>query len=303
MEKLNYVHQKTGSFESKLIQFLLGISGFKKRFTRLVIKNKFPKKPARIPSGMAKTNSIAEIEHFGRKTWIISPKSIDPDRLILYFHGGAYFGNISGLHWAFIRQLLLHTQSQVIIPDYPLAPESTCEEVHQFAKTLYLEILSKYPSKQITMMGDSAGGGLTLGLCQHLMVSDLKIPYQIILLSPWLDVTMSNPDIHLTDKKDKILSLEGLKIAGQQYAGNIHPNDFRVSPIYGELSGLCPISVFTGTHDILLSDARKLKQLLENAGVENHHFEYPGMFHDWMLVTQMKESGMVLKQISKFMTT
>jgi acetyl esterase/lipase len=303
MGNFDYVHGEPYSIESKFIQLLSGILGMKKRFTRMVTKNKFPKKPARIPSDMAKTYNIEEIEHFGRKTWIISPKSVDPDRMILYFHGGAYFSNISGLHWAFIRQLLLHTQSQVIIPDYPLAPESTCEEVYQFAKTLYLELLTKYPSKQITIMGDSAGGGLALGLCQHLMVSHHKIPDQIILLSPWLDVTMSNPDIPLTDKYDKILSTEGLKIAGQQYAGNIHPKDFRVSPIYGELSGLCPISVFIGTHDVLLADARKLKQLLEAAGVENHYFEYPGMFHDWMLVTQMKESGQVIQQISRIMTS
>lgn len=301
MDKLIYLHEELPGFESKLIQVLMGFFRFKKRFTRLVIRNKFPKKPASIPSGIAKSNRIDAIDHQGRKTWIISPKSVDPDRLILYFHGGAYLSNISGLHWAFIRQLLVHTQSKVFIPDYPLAPEANCEEVHHFAETLYQDILTKYPSARITLMGDSAGGGLALALAQSLNASKLKNPDQLILLSPWLDVTMSHPDIPVVDAKDKILSIEGLRIAGQYYAGKMDVKDFRVSPIYGNMSGLCRVSVFIGTHDLLWPDSKRLRETLQSAGVGYRYFEYPGMFHDWMLVTRLKEAKDVIAKISRIM--
>ncbi|HAQ38384.1 MAG TPA: alpha/beta hydrolase [Saprospiraceae bacterium] len=301
MEKRVYIHEAPNSFESKLIQIMLGFFRFKKRFTRLVIRNKFPKKPSRIPAVLNKNNHIEEISHEERKVWIITPKSVDPDRLILYFHGGAYLSNISSLHWAFIRQLLLHTKSRIVVPDYPLAPESNCEAVHHFAEMLYLQLLAKYPLEQIILMGDSAGGGLALALAQSLNTSKHKKPVHIILLSPWLDVTMSHPDIPMVDAKDKILSIDGLQKAGQYYAGKMDVKDFCVSPIYGDMSGLCPVSVFIGTHDLLWPDCKRFREMLESAGVGYRYFEYPGMFHDWMLVTQMKESGQVIKQISRIM--
>ncbi len=296
-----YVHDEPPGFESKLIQILLGFFRFKKRFTRLVIRNKFPKKPVRIPAVFNKNNHIDEISHEGRKVWIITPKSVDPNRLILYFHGGAYYSNISGLHWSFIRQLLVHSQSKVVIPDYPLAPEANCEEVHQFAERLYEYIMARWPSGQIILMGDSAGGGLALALAQSLAASNHKNPDQIILLSPWLDVSMSHPDIPMVDAKDKILSIDGLRIAGQYSAGKMDIKDYRVSPIYGNMSGLCPVSVFTGTHDLLFPDARRFREIMESSGVDYRYYEYPGMFHDWMLVTRLKEAKDVISKISRIL--
>lgn len=186
----------------------------------------------------------------------------------------------------------------MVIPDYPLAPESTCVEVHHFAETLYQDILAKYPSTRITLMGDSAGGGLALGLNQRLMAKGHKTPDQIILLSPWLDVTMSRPDIPMVDAKDKILSIDGLQKAGQYYAGKMEVKDFRVSPIYGNMSGLCPVSVFIGTHDLLWPDSKRFREKLEFYGVGYRYFEYPGMFHDWMGVTRLKEAKDVVSKIA-----
>jgi acetyl esterase/lipase len=148
-------------------------------------------------------------------------------------------------------------------------------------------------------MGDSAGGGLALGFAQKIRNEKLKQPEQIILFSPWLDLSMSNPEIVKFDKFDKILSIEGLKIAGKKYADAMSLTDFRVSPIYGDFSNLGMISIFTGTSDVLIADARKLKQLLEIQNINFNYFEYSGMFHDWVVVTSLSETKDVLSRINE----
>ena len=146
-------------------------------------------------------------------------------------------------------------------------------------------------------MGDSSGGGLAIGFTQQLRNENKKQPSEIIAFSPWLDITMSNPNIRMYEKKDKILSIKGLKSAGQKYAGNTDSKDYRVSPIYGDFAGICRISIFIGTNDILIADAHKLKQIMRVQNSNFNYFEYPGMFHDWVIFTGLKESDDVMNKV------
>ena len=166
-------------------------------------------------------------------------------------------------------------------------------------KDLFTRLITEYPAKRIVFMGDSAGGGLALGFTQQLRDENKKQPDQIIIFSPWLDVTMSNPILERLDKEDNLLSIAGLKNAGQKYAGNLDLKDFRVSPVYGDLTGMCRISVFTGTRDILNADAQKFKQLMKDQNISFNYFEYPDMFHDWVIITSLKESLDVINKVDK----
>jgi len=170
---------------------------------------------------------------------------------------------------------------------------------YQFIDAVYAKIISEYSDKQIIFMGDSAGGGLALGFALKIKNEDIKQPEQIILFSPWLDVSMANPEIAKFDKCDKILSVHGLKIAGKNYAGNLGVTDYRVSPIYGEFSNLGRISIFVGTNEIFIADTRKLKHFMEERHISINYFEYPGMFHDWVIVPNLRETKDVIHWISK----
>ena len=146
-------------------------------------------------------------------------------------------------------------------------------------------------------MGDSAGGGLALGYAQKICIENVKQPEQIILFSPWLDVAMVNTEMAKYEKLDKILSVKGLKIAGEKYAGDLDVNDCRVSPIYGDFTRLGKISIFIGTNEVFIADTRRLKALLEEQQVDFNYFEYPRMFHDWVVVTSLSETKDVLIKI------
>jgi acetyl esterase/lipase len=275
----------------------MGLFGMKRAMESRIVNNTYKKEPATIPKSILKRFSVEVEELMGRKVWIISPKNFENKTAILFLHGGAYYANITQLHWRLVEKLIVSTNAIFIVPDYPLAPESTCVNTYQFLDAVYVILISKFSSKQIVFMGDSAGGGLALGYAQKIRNEDIKQPEQIILFSPWLDVSMTNPEMAKYDKLDKILSINGLKIAGKNYSGEMNITDFRVSPIYGNFTNLGRISIFIGTNEVFIADARKFKQLLEAQNIDFNYFEYSGMFHDWVVVTNLKETKDVLIKI------
>ena len=145
-------------------------------------------------------------------------------------------------------------------------------------------------------MGDSAGGGFALALAQKMLTEGVVQPSQIILLSPWLDISLSNPLIEQLDMLDPFLGIEGLKLAAQAYAGDTSLNHYQLSPIHGPLDGLGQISLFIGTKEILLADTRKLKDLMHRKNIPLNYFEYEDMVHVWMFLN-LPESKKARQQI------
>lgn len=298
MNPIDYIHNTPPSLMSRILQTTMKFIGMKRRTERKMVRNTFDKEPAPLKKSLLRNFHNHEMDLNGRKVWTISPKEHKSDLVILYLHGGAYMGNILKLHWDLIEQLLKKTQATIIIPDYPLVPEATYQEIYQFVENLYAQLLVQNPNERIVFIGDSAGGGFALGFTQQLRNENRKQPDQLLLFSPWLDVTMSNPNIQIIDKKDQLLSIKGLKSAGEKYAGSIALDDYRVSPIYGNFSGLCPISIFTGTNDLLYPDAQKWNQLMKTQNGNFNYFEYPSMFHDWVIITSLKESQDVISKVA-----
>lgn len=108
-------------------------------------------------------------------------------------------------------------------------------------------------------MGDSSGGGLAFGFAMMLRDEKISQPNQIILLSPWLDITMSNNDILEIDKKDKILGVKSLQMAGKLYADTLDLRNYRASPIFGDVSGIGAtgyISVSINCHSYRLAPTK-----------------------------------------------
>ncbi len=297
MTDLEYLHTLPASAQAKLIQQVMRWIGMKKKMERKMLFNLFEKDPA-IPSISLRRNfSVKESALQGRKVWTISPPSQRSDTVILFLHGGAYMANINKQHWDFVGQLVSKTHAVLVVPDYPLAPEATFVETYEFLDHLYEAILDGYSDRRIIFAGDSAGGGLALGFIQHLNNTNRKLPEQTILFSPWLDLTMSDPNLKTFAEEDNILTIRGLKSAAVKYAGDTDLHDFRLSPMYGNFSGLGRISVFTGKRDLLHADALQFKQLMEHQQIPIAWFEYPEMFHDWVIITSLKESRDAIEKV------
>jgi monoterpene epsilon-lactone hydrolase len=171
------------------------------------------------------------------------------------------------------------------VPIYPLAPELTAKQTLPAMRSLYGELAERYGAKNTTIMGDSAGGGMTLALAQQLAADGGDMPGCLVLFSPWLDATAKGDGQASIEPNDRMLAISGLEACGRRYAGDLELEDPRVSPLFGELDGLAPMAIFAGTSDILLVDARRLVEKLQALGVNNFLYrEYKDMFHVWMLL-------------------
>lgn len=294
-----YIHSHAPGFQSKLIQSALGFLGVKKRMKQKIEQNGYSKNPAKIPKSILKKLNVGIDEVDNRKIWTISPKQNRSNAIILFLHGGAFVANISSMHWLFIEQLISLTGAAVVVPDYPLAPDTTCTITYQFLDAVYAKLIHNVSQKQVILMGDSAGGTLALGFALTTKNKVQGKPHDVILFSPWLDATLSNPDIARFDPLDKILNVEGLKLAAQKFAGGMDLKDVPISPINGDFSNLGAVFIFAGTHELFVADTRKLMQLTSKQHVNMHYYEYPAMFHDWVLVPNLPEAKDVLQKVAK----
>lgn len=223
-------------------------------------------------------------EYAGRKVFIVKPKNqIESACTILYMHGGSYVAEVTKEHWEFIRKIAVDTNSTVIVPDYPLTPKYTYKDVFRMIEPLYKEIIEKVDSNNLIVMGDSAGGGLSLALMEKISEEGLNIPKKIVLISPWVDVRLNNSKIEEVQKNDKELNKEILKLAGIAYAGEDGINSYLVNPIDGDLSMLKNITIFTGTNDILNPDVHLLQEKAKEQDTAIDIKEYESAGHIWFI--------------------
>ncbi len=203
------------------------------------------------------------------------------DYTIFYVHGGAYVEEPIPNHWQFLDTLVQKTGCQIIMPDYPLAPNHVYSEAYEFLENLYRDYVTANPDKKMILMGDSAGGGLSLGLAEDFKSIGIKDPDEIILMSPWVDVTLSNPEIEQYESDDPLLS-RAVRACGEYWAGDTPLTDWKVSPLYGDLSDIKNVTLFVGTREILYPDDIKLFEYLKDDPSNELHIG-KGMNHVYPL--------------------
>jgi epsilon-lactone hydrolase len=276
------------SLQSKIVKIILRLTGRKKKVGRVRewVESGKPKTLNDRPSAkMRERHRVSTREINGRTIWTVAPREEASEKCVYYLHGGGYVNGFSKYHWNFISKLVSELRCTVVAPDYPLTPDHRVHEVFDLVFPLYQELLAAAGSSNLVVMGDSAGGGMGLALAMRARDEGIEQPSDVILLSPWLDVTMTNPEALDVDRFDPFLDLEGLRYLGEIYAGDTELTNYLVSPIYGSLQNLAPLTVFIGTHDLFVADCRKLEARAQAAGVEIDYHEYDSMIHVWMLIS------------------
>lgn len=294
---ITYIHQNKPSLLARNVKVGARLFVPKNSIKNKLDKDSFVSLAAPIPKKYLREFQIDIYQVNCRNVYKFSPKENKSKKIILYLHGGAYINNIFAGHWHFIAQLVRATSCTLIIPDYPLAPALSYLDAFAMLDETYTMLLSETDSQNIIFMGDSAGAGLALAFAEKLSQDGISQPEQLILISPWLDVSMTNPKIEAVQKTDPILNAKTLVMAGKAWSGNTDVENYLISPIYGNLEGLPVISIFIGTHDVLYPDCRKLKLLMNEQKILLNYYEYPKMFHVWVLFPFLKESKFAFEQI------
>lgn len=235
------------------------------------------------PTRLRRRHAVSSRDVEGFACWTVAPRGPGAGRAAVYLHGGAYVSEIAPQHWALVSKLA-DAGVRVEVPIYGLAPQHTHREASPFVTAVYRDLVAEVAPSAVTLAGDSAGGGLALALAQSLGGAGLPQPRQLVLLAPWLDLTLGNPAIPAVERDDPWLSRVGLVEAGLAWAGGDDPRDPRLSPLEGPLTGLAPAHVLVGTRDIASPDAVLLAERAAAAGAPVRLTVCPGAVHVHPLV-------------------
>lgn len=226
---------------------------------------------SKVPDNIKEKCHVKEEKYQERNVFVLTPKGKKTRKTIFYLHGGSYIAELTPTYWEFLSDITQKTGATIIVPDYPLAPQYHYTDVFRMIMPLYQETVKKVNQEHVILMGDSAGGGMTLALVQKIGEEKLAMPSKTILISPWLDVTMENPEIKGKQEKDKMLNVELLKLAGISYAGDEKDTkNYLVSPIYGPVEDLEDVVIYTGTDDVLNPDVHKLQSIAKEKRSRNN---------------------------------
>ena len=252
---------------------------------------------ARVPGYMKDEYNISEEEVENRPVYTITPKKGSTnDLVIMYVHGGSYVGDLEKEHWKTCSDIINQLGCTIIVPDYPLTPKYNYKDTINMMEVLYKKIIENIEPTNFVVMGDSAGGGLSLALLEKVGEENIQMPNQTILISPWLDVRMNNPEIEEVEPNDPELNKSALKIAGENYAGKDGIDSYLVNPIDGPLDKLKNVSIFTGTNDILNPDVKILEERAKSVGTTINVYETEGATHVWLLYKYKDEENDPLVQ-------
>jgi epsilon-lactone hydrolase len=268
---------------TKLLYFILRRFNAKRIATRAFLK---PTRSERFnfPNRLKKVFISNQFLVKNRSVVTFEPKNSSANKHLFFLHGGAYAAEATSAHWRMIEDLIKNTFFKLSFIDYPLVPEHSYKEAHEMVFHAYTKLVELNPDDDFYFLGDSSGGGFCLSLAQILRnVHFKKMPVKIVLLSPWIDISMSNPEIKELEKKDLLLNPKALLICSQKFADNLDLQDPIVSPLYGSMEKLHNIGIFVGTHEIFLPDCRRLKRKIEKSNSEVFYKEYEAMQHDWMI--------------------
>ncbi|NOJ60245.1 alpha/beta hydrolase fold domain-containing protein [Arthrobacter sp. 260] len=262
--------------------------------------------PAPLTRALRRQCSIEDYLVDGVRTLTLRPRSGGSGRHIIYTHGGTYINELAIVHWWIIAALIRSTGATVTVPLYRLAPEHTVTEAYRYLTAVYERVLSTTAADDVVLAGDSAGAGLAVGQALHFAAADLPRPGRLVLFSPWLDITGTNPDIPQYDRVDPMLGVPGAVEAGRWWAGDADPRHPSLSPVFASptaLAGLPPTSIYQGTRDICMADALAFERGMRDAGGDVTLHRFAGAFHVFVGMPWLPESRAVFADIAETLPT
>ncbi len=236
-------------------------------------------------------------------TAFINPAVDTRNKAILFLHGGGFVTGGIKTHLHLCITLANSLQTTVILPEYRLAPENPFPAALDDAEKIFLWMIKDgFKPENITLMGDSAGGGLALSLIQILQESSNNLPFAVVCLSPWADLTLSGDSIINNASAEIILRKDELADWADFYTIGSKKTNPLISPLFANYNGFPKILIQVGSDEMLLDDACRVHQNAEKAGTFSVLRVWDGMWHDWHLFGNLiPEARKAIAEIKEFL--
>lgn len=241
----------------------------------------------------------------GRLTFhrITTPAS-RPERNVLYLHGGGYISGAPAYYRHFTWRIANAVRACVWALEYRLAPEHPFPAALEDAVAGYTWLADRMPdTRQLFVMGDSAGAGLALCLLLKLRDDAGSLPGAAVAMSPWTDLALTGRSLASNAAADPMLNAGNLPEVVQYYLDGADPRTPYASPLYGDPAGLPPVLIQVGSDEILRDDAVRMAEKLREKNPHSRLEIWSRMPHVWQLfVPVLPEAHRAIAQIGEFIS-
>lgn len=252
--------------------------------------------------GAVPRDAIAERAHLGqiKGEWLRVDET-EPQRLILYLHGGGYIAGSPETHRPLIARLCKAAGAAALSLNYRLGPEYPFPAGLRDVVDAYRFLINKgFPPESVVLAGDGAGGGLAFASLLAIRNAGLAMPAAIVAMSPWADLSLSGWSILENAREDVVLSFELLFVSARHYLQGANPADHYASPVFGLFRDFPPIMVHAGSRELLRDDAARLGELAAAANVPVSVEVYDGMHHVFQASPYAPEAKVSLGRLGHF---
>ncbi len=286
------------SFTYYITLLVIKLKGIKKDFSKDPIDfKKIRKEDVHYPKGKFFNRNI--LRNFKISDTLITEIGLENNlnNLLIFVHGGAFISGPSQHHWDSIKEIVKQTNYKVWMCDYPKSPKNKITKISENIDLVYKTALETYSPNQISFIGDSAGGTLVASLIQRLIKNSIELPNKIILVSPVMDASMSNPEIEKIDIIDPMLSKKGVLSAKKMCVENNDLNNVMISPLYGSFEKFPQTILFLAENDITYPDQKLAVQKFIEAKINFEFIVGKNMPHIWPFLPVMREAKASLNEI------
>lgn len=253
-------------------------------------------------SPMAEGIASEAVEAEGVHGFWLRPERAEPGAAILFLHGGGYGLGSAKAYRGFVSQIVSRTGIPALAIDYPLAPEATLPAAPSAAIAAWQWLIAQGYDR-IAVVGDSAGGGLSLvTLAELTRLAKGPAPLAGVVFSPWADLAFTGASMTDPELEDPLIGDDYLRDCAQKYLGTFDARDPLASPLHGDLTGLPPLLIQVGTDERLLDDSRHYSEQAARAGVAVDLEIWEGMHHVFQLdVAHLESSRTALDRAARFL--
>lgn len=232
------------------------------------------------------------VEIAGRPAEWISAPGADPDRVMLYVHGGGYVQGSLHSHRNMAYEIARAMDGRVLNLDYRLAPEHAFPAAVDDMTAAWQALLdSGVDPAKASFGGDSAGGGLILAALVDVRDKGMPLPACGCCISPWTDLIGTGQTMETKAAEDPMVGRDALTFFADLYMDGADAAQPLASPLYANFRGLPPLLIQVGTAETLLDDSRRLAARARYAGVAVDYVEWAGMPHIWHIFAPLLQAS------------
>ncbi len=243
---------------------------------------------------------VEETDINGIHIEILEPDVLKSEKLLFYIHGGGFVSGDAYSHRPHVSKFSKALGMRAVCFDYRLAPEHPFPAAIEDCEVVYMEMLKKFKSENIVLIGESAGGTLALSLVNALKEKGYALPNQVVSISPLVNMNCNYPSFTTNAKKD-VATYGSYDHWIPHYVGLSDRNDPILSPLFGDLQNLPKTLIVVGTYEVHYDDARAYYEKASAARSQVVLKEYSKMVHAFPLLSPFfKEAKEAFNDIVDF---